>query len=287
MNVGTFGKLFSVSVDADVYAQPLYMAGVSIKGGTHNVVYVFTENDSVYAIDADTGAILKQVNLIAAGGSIVNGPNDLGCSDLIPSIGITGTPVIDPATGTIYLVAVSKVNGKIVQYLHAIDTVTLADKFGGPVLIQATVAGTASDGTGSTVSFVAAEERQRAALLLDDGHVIIGWGSYCDQSPFHGWLISYAASTLAQEAVFNTSPDGHEGGIWMSGDGMAADANGNIFFTTGNGDWNGVTDWGDSIMQLGLPSGGSFPVRDYFTPWDQSTFYAQDLDVGAGNKGTN
>jgi hypothetical protein len=282
VNYTQFGKLFSVGVDADVYAQPLYLYGVSIAGGTHNVVYVVTENDSVYAIDADSGTVYAQVNLIPSGGSIVNSSSDLGCSDMVPTIGISGTPVIDTSTGTMYLVATSKVNGSVVQYFHALNVTTLAESFGGPVLIQASAAGTATDGNGSTVTFVASEERQRAALLLENGHVLIAWGAYCDDPPYHGWVMSYNASTLVQEAVFNDSPNGAQGGIWIAGGGLAADSNGNIFFPTGNGTWNGTTDYGDSILKLGPPSGGTFPVLDYFTPWDQGSLYTNDKDVASG-----
>jgi hypothetical protein len=282
VNSSQFGKLFSVTVDGWVYAQPLYLSNLTIAGGTHNVLYVATEHDSLYAIDADSGTIYWQISLIPSGGSTVNSSTDLGCGDLVPEVGITGTPVIDPTTGTIYLVAKSKVNGSLVQYLHAIDVATSAEKFSGPVLIEATVPGTASDGNGTTVSFNPHFENQRAGLLLENGHVVIGWSSHCDISPWHGWIMSYSASTLAQEAAFNTSADGSANGVWMSGGGLAADANGNIFFATGNGTWNGTTDYGDSIVKLGPPSGGSFPVLDYFTPYNQSSLAGGDTDVASG-----
>ena len=282
VNSGQFGKLFSVTVDGWVYAQPLYLSNVTISGGTHNVLYVATEHDSLYAIDANSGTIYWQISLIPSGGSTVNSSTDLGCGDLVPEVGITGTPVIDPTTGTIYLVAKSKVNGSLVQYLHAIDVATSAEKFSGPVTIQATVPGTASDGNGTTVSFNPHFENQRAGLLLENGHVVIGWSSHCDTSPWHGWIMSYSASTLAQEAAFNTSADGSANGVWMSGGGVAADANGNIFFATGNGTWSGTTDYGDSIVKLGPPSGGSFPVLDYFTPYNQSSLSGGDTDVASG-----
>jgi hypothetical protein len=282
VNSGQFGKLFSVTTDGWVYAQPLYLSNVNIGGGTHNVLYVATEHDSLYAIDADSGTIYWQISLIASGGTTVNSSTDLGCGDLVPEIGITGTPVIDTTTGTIYLVAKSKVNGSLVQYLHAIDVVTKAEKFGGPIFIQATVPGTASDGNGTTVSFNPHFENQRAGLLLENGHVVIGWSSHCDFSPWHGWIMSYSASTLTQEGAFNTSADGSANGVWMSGGGLAADANGNIFFATGNGSWNGTTDYGDSIVKLGPPSGGSFPVVDYFTPYNQSSLSGGDTDVASG-----
>jgi hypothetical protein len=282
VNGGQFGKLFSVAVDGYVYAQPLYLSNVTIAGGTHNVLYVATEHDSLYAIDADKGTVYWHISLIPSGGSTVNSISDLACQDLVPEVGITGTPVIDISTGTIYLVAKSKVNGSLVQYVHAIDVVSSTEKFGGPVFIQASGPGTASDGNGTTVSFSPHLQHQRAGLLLENGHVVIGWGSHCDISPWHGWVMSYSASTLAQEAAFNTSADGSGNGVWMSGGGLAADSNGNIFFATGNGTWNGTTDYGDSIVKLGPPSGGNFPVLDYFTPYNQSSLGGGDGDLGSG-----
>ena len=282
VNSSQFGKLFSVSVDGWVYAQLLYLSNVNIGGGIHNVLFVATEHDSLYAIDAGIGTILWQVSLIPAGGSTVNSSTDLGCGDLVPEIGITGTPVIDPSTGTLYVVTKSKVNGSLVQYLHAIDVATAAEKFGGPVSIKASVPGTASDGNGTTVSFDPQLENQRPALLLENGHVVIGWSAHCDYTPFHGWIMSYAAGTLALEAALNVSANGSENGIWMSGGGPAADSNGNIFFATGNGSWNGTTDYGDSIVKLGPPSGGTFPVLDYFTPHNQSSLSGGDTDVASG-----
>ncbi len=282
VNSAQFGKLFSVSVDGALYAQPLYLSSVNIGGGTHNVLYVATEHDSVYAIDADTGTIYAQASLIPAGGQTVNSSLDLSCGDLVPEVGITGTPVIDPASGTLYVVAKSKVNGNIVQYLHALDVTTLGEKFNGPVSIQATVPGTGYDASGGMVIFNAKQQNQRAALLLENGHVVIGWSSHCDNNPWHGWVISYNATTLAQEAVFNSSPNGQANGVWMSGGGLAADTNGHIYFATGNGTWNGTTDYGDSIVKLGPPVNNTFPVLDYFTPYNQGTLENQDTDLASG-----
>ena len=282
VNTSQFGKLYTVTVDGYVYAQPLYLSGVTVGAATHNVLYVATEHDSLYGIDADSGAVLSQVSLLPAGGTPVNSISDLDCTDLVPEIGITGTPVIDTSTGTLYVVAKSKVGGSIVQYLHAIDTATLTEKFGGPVAIAATVAGSAPDGVNNIVTFNPLQENQRPALLLDKGHVIIGWSSHCDIGPWHGWVISYNASTLTQEAVLNTSPNGTSNGVWMSGGGLAADSSGNVFFATGNGTWNGTTDFGDSIVKFGLPSAGSFPLVDYFTPWNQALLSVPDNDLGSG-----
>ncbi len=282
VNYTQFGKLFSVPVDGVIYAQPLYLSAVTIAGGTHNVLYVVTEHDSVYAIDADSGTVYSQVSLIPSGGSTVNSATDLDCSDLIPEVGITATPVIDPTSRTLYVVAASKVNGAFSQYLHALDVGSLAEKFKGPVSIQATVAGTGYDASGGSVIFNTLQENQRAALLLENGHVIMGWSSHCDKNPWHGWLMSYNASTLAQEGVFNASPNGSRNGVWMSGGGAAADASGNIYFATGNGTWNGTTDYGDSIVKLGPPSSGRFPIVDYFTPYNQSMLAGDDTDLAAG-----
>ena len=281
VNSAQFGKLFSVAVDGVIYAQPLYLSSVSIAGAEHNVVYVATEHDSVYAIDADSGTVYAHVSLIPAGGNPVNSNTDLFCTDIVPEVGITGTPVIDPVGGTLYVVAASKVNGGYYQYLHALNVRTLAEKSNGPVSIQAKTAGTGYDASGGYVTFHPQVENQRPALLLENGHVVIAWSSHCDDDPYHGWVMSYNAATLAQEAVFNDSPNGGRGGIWMSGSGPAADAAGNVYFATGNGTWNGTTDFGDSDLKLGPPSNGVFPVLDYFTPFDQATLAADDVDLGS------
>jgi hypothetical protein len=255
---------------------------VNIGGGTHSVVYVATQHDSVYAIDADTGTLYWQKSLIPAGGSTVSSNTDLNfCGDIAAEVGITSTPVIDATTGTLYVIAKVKLNGAILQYLHALDASTAAEKFGGPVSIQASVPGTATDGNGSMVTFDPRQENQRAGLLLENGHVVISWAAHCDKPPYHGWVMSYGATTLTQEGVYNTSPNGSANGIWMSGAGPAADSSGNIYFATGNGTWS-ATDNGDSIVKLGPPSGSTLPLLDYFTPYDQGSLSAADLDVSAG-----
>jgi hypothetical protein len=261
VNSSQFGNFFTVGVDGEVFAQSLYLVNVYIGGGTHNVLYVATEHDSVYAIDADTGTVYVQVSPIPTGGSTVNSITDLNCTDILPEVGITGTPVIDLSSGTLYVVAKSKVSGIIVQYLHALDTGTLSEKFSGPVDIQASVAGTASDGNGGTVSFIPA---------------------LCDNGPWLGWVMSYNATTLGQGAVFNASPNCSAGSVWMSGRGIAADSSGNLFMSTANGTWNGTTDFGDSILKLGPPAGATFPVLDYFTPYDQAALNSNDVDVASG-----
>jgi hypothetical protein len=282
VNFNQFGKLFSVGVDGYVYAQPLYLSNVRINGGTHNVVYAATEHDSLYAIDADNGTMYWKVNLIPAGGNSVDSNTDAGCGDLIPEIGITGTPVIDTSTSTIYLVTNTKENGKFFQRLHAIDVVTHAEKFGGPVVITASVSGTGDGSSGGKVSFDPLKENQRPGLLLQNGHVLIGWASHCDIGPYHGWIMSYSANTLAQEAVFNTAPNGGLAGVWMSGAGLAGDASGNTYFATGNGTWDGITAFGDSIVKLQAPSGGAFSLADWFTAFNQSSLSGGDTDLGSG-----
>lgn len=282
VNPTQFGKMFSVAVDGYVYAQPLYLSNVAINGGSHNVVFVATEHDSVYAIDADTGTIYWTVSLIPAGGSTLNSSSDVGCSDLIPEIGITGTPVIDPASKTIYLVTKTKEGGQFVQRLHALDVVTHAEKFGGPRVISAAVSGTGEGNVGGKITFDPLREHQRPGLLLQNGHVIISWASHCDMGPYQGWVMSYSASTLSQEAVYNTAPNGGFSGIWMSGGGVASDASANLYFSTGNGSWDGVNNFGDSTVKLGPPSGGSFPKSDYFTPFNQNSLSGADADVGSG-----
>ena len=286
VNSTQFGKLFSTTVDGYVYAQPLYVPNVqNISGGKHNVLYIATEHDSLYAIDADSGAILWQKVFINPGVGVTTVSNsDVACRDLVPEIGITSTPVIDPTTNTLYLVAKTKENGVYVQRLHAIDTVTNAEKFGGPVVIAATVNGTGDGSSGGKVSFDPLKQHNRPGLLLENGHVVIAWASHCDNGPYHGWVMSYSASTLAQEAVLNTSPNGGQSGIWMSGDGVAADSSGNLFFATGNGTYDGSTngDYGDSIVKVSGPTGGVLSVADWFTPSNQSSLSGGDTDLGSG-----
>lgn len=285
VNSGQFGKLFSVAVDGYVYAQPLYMANVNIADGTHNVLYVATEHDSLYAIDADDGTVYWQLSFINPSSGITSVPGgDVACGSLIPEIGITSTPVIDPGTGTIYLVATTKESGSYIQRLHAIDIVNHGEKFGGPTVISATVPGTGAGSFGGQISFNPLTMNNRAALLLENGHVVIAWASFCDNIRFQGWVMSYGAGTLAQEAVMNMAPNGSDAGVWMSGDGVAADLNGNLFLATGNGTYDGTDDgnYGDSIIRLAPPSGGTFPVSDWFTPFDQDNLNQTDKDVGSG-----
>jgi hypothetical protein len=288
VSTSTFGRLFSVPVDGFVYAQPLYLSNVSVSNlGTHNVVYVATENDSVYAFDADgiagTNANpLWHVSFLNSGATTLS-TSDVSCTDITPQIGITSTPVIDSTSGTLYVVARTKENGSFVQRLHALDVTSGAEKFGGPVVIQASVPGSGTGSVNGTVSFDAQSQNQRAGLLLQNGMVYIAWGSLCDVSPYRGWVMAYGAQSLAQVAAVITTTTAVGGGIWEAGSGLAADEFFDVYFATGNGAFDansGGSDYGNSIVKLGLPTSGGFPVADYFTPYNQSTFGSSDLGSG-------
>jgi outer membrane protein assembly factor BamB len=266
-----FGKLSTFSVDGYIQAQPLYMYGLSINGGTHNVVFVATLNNSVYAIDADTGAQLWQMNF----GTPVPSATE-GCSGVtgFNQIGILATPVIDPSTNTIYLTAKTygTGSGPAAYTLHALDVTSGLEKFGGPVSITTTI------GSFTPINYI-----QRPSLLLSNGNIILGFGSNgCDLSA-RGWLFGYSASNLQQPpAVMTMQPDNSYGSsLWQSGVGPAADSNGNIFLSTANGLFNfSANDLGDSVLRLTLGSGG-FAVADSFTPWDQANMAANDIDLGS------
>ncbi len=287
-----FGKLFSCPVDGWVFAQPLWMADVRISGERHNLVFVATENDSLYAFDADGPGCKavwssQSVNLIPSDEKIA--PLDDLENDSIalgPATGITGTPVIDPSSRTIYLVAVteSKTTPTIIQRLHAIDITTGRERPGSPVVIAASVKGAGYDNADGTISFVPKMEKQRTALFLLNGLVYVCWGSYFDKDPYHGWVIAYSASTLTQVSVFNDTIDGGRGGIWMSGADPAADSQGNIYLVSGNGDFNadkaGGRNYGDTFLKLA--TSGGLSVSDWFTPFDQISLAEQDLDLGGG-----
>ncbi len=295
VNSSQFGKLFSLPVDGQVYAQPLYMAGVKIAGGTHNVVFVATEHDSVYAFDADTaGPPLWHVSFINPAAGITPAP---ACQvqarvlQIVPEVGITSTPVIDPSSGAIYVLAETTESGVPTFRLHALDVTTGAERGGSPVVIQGSVAGVSpfqNNGSGQVVFSPStdANQIQRPALLLANGNVYLAFASHADINPYHGWVFAYNASTLAQTAVFNTTPNGTgseqgKGGIWMSGAGPAADAAGNVYVAVGNGTFSansGGVDFGDSLLKLS----GTLSVTDWFTPFNEATLQAQDKDLGAG-----
>jgi hypothetical protein len=308
VNLANFGKLFSYPVDGLVYAQPLYRSGVPIPDqGLRNVVFVATEHDSVYAVDADGVAPgqLWQVSFLDPPNGVTTVPSaDVLTDDLVPEIGITATPVLDSTTGTLYVVAKTKEVGDgnvhYVQRLHALDITTGAETFGGPAVIAdtilapdgsyvyvsgPTVAG-AGDGSvdGSTVVFNALRQLCRPGLLLVNGVVYIACGSHGDNPPYHGWVLGYDAQALTLVAAFNTTPNAAAGAVWMSGGAMAADADGNIYAATGNGTFalTGPLSpaYGDSVLKL-APTAG-LTVVDFFTPFDQATLEALDLDLGSG-----
>jgi fibronectin type 3 domain-containing protein len=297
VNTTRFGKLQTFPIDGIADASPLYAANVNVPGqGARNVVFVATEHDTVYAFDADgrQSTPLWQVSFInpQAGVTTVP-PADTGeCCDISPQIGITGTPVIDPTSGTLFVVAKTKeVAGGNTRYfhrLHALDLATGAEKFGGPVVIQASVPGNGAGASGGRVPFISQYANQRPALLLNNGVVYVGFAAHGDNLPYHGWVLGYSATTLQQVMVFNTSPNdsGNQtppwhgaSGIWQSGDGLAADSSGNVYFVTGNGFFNPATsNYGDTLLKIN-PLGA---VVDYFTPHDQASMAANDIDFGSG-----
>jgi len=295
VNLYGFGKIFSQPVDGPVYAQPLYLAGVSIPGkGIHNVAFVVTMHDSLYAFDADAKMPpLWQASFInpAAGitpDTAADAASPYGnCLTFVGEIGIISTPVIDGPNGTIYVVSRTKEpqNQSFVQVqrLHALDISTGNERSNSPVIVDAMVQGTGDGSTNGYVHFDAKREIQRPGLLLVGGMVYVSWASYCDYGPFHGWIIGYDAQTLQQVGVFNVSPNAGQGGIWMSGAGLASAPDGSIYCVTGNGTFDtsaNPTAFGDSVLKLA--QGSDLTVTDYFTPHDQASMNSTDNDLGAG-----
>jgi hypothetical protein len=292
VNVSQFGKIFERAVDDEIYAQPLYVEGVSVPGvGLRNVVYVATNNDSVYAFDADdrtAAAPLWRVSYTNGTTIVPVARTDVGqaCGtyvDFAGNIGIAATPVIDPLAQTMFFVTRTKESGTFVQRLHAINIGNGSERPGSPQTIQATVVGT-GDGRDAqnNIAFNARTQNQRAGLLLDHGTVYITWASYCDQGPYHGWILGYDAATLQQVMLYNTTPDGGLGGIWQSGAGLSADAAGNLYALTGNGSFNGDTggrNFGNSFLKVS-PAG---TLLDWFTPFNWSFLNATDEDLGIQN----
>jgi hypothetical protein len=285
VNPSRFGKLFVYPVDGYLYAQPLYASAISIPGeGVHNVVYAASEHDSVSAFDADglSATPLWHQSFIdpADGITTVDSLNDVDCDNLVPEIGITGTPVISLANRALYVVSEVKNqgSGEFIMQLHALDLATGAEKFGGPATIAAAVSGsgTGNDGRGH-VPFVPMLANQRSALLLQNGLVYVAFASNCDKGAYHGWVMAYDALTLARKAVFNSTPDGSEGGIWQSGNGPAASASGMIFVGIGNGSFNGTTDFGESYVKL---DPNTLRVKDYFSPSNEASLSNTDEDMG-------
>jgi hypothetical protein len=303
VNTTQFGLLFSYAVDGYVYAQPLYMPNVTINGQTHNVVFVATEHDSVFAFDADSSAgsnalPLWQVTLLDAAHGAAPGastvPNeDTDSGDLTPEIGITSTPVIDPTTGTIYVEGKTNENGGYVQRLHALDITTGAEKFSGPAVLSASVPGTGNGSSGGVLNFDPLWHLQRAGLLLLNGIVYLGFGSHGDMGPWHGWILAYNAATLQQTSAFCFTANGTGAGVWLAGTGLSADVTdpvkhpyGRLLVATGNGSFNATTpyttsmSYGDSLVAFDLTN-GILTVTDTFTPFNQETLSEDDLDLAS------
>ena len=287
----SFGLLRVLPVDGKVDAQPLYVSQLSVSGAMHSVVFAATENDSVYAFDANTGSILWQVSLLAAGETV----SDMrDCTQVSPQIGVTSTPVIDRSAGThgtLFVVAMSKdAASNYHQRLHALDLTSGAELLGGPTEISAT----SPTAAGGVAMFVAGQYDERAALLLLNGAVYTSWTSHCDIPPYFGWIIGYSESTLSPSAALNVAPNSNGGGpsIWMSGGGPAADSDGNIYLLTANGvfettlDSNGFPnqqDYGNSFLKLST-AGGSLSVADYFTMYNEIAESSADEDLGSGGE---
>jgi FKBP-type peptidyl-prolyl cis-trans isomerase/outer membrane protein assembly factor BamB len=277
---GQFGKLFMLPVDDQIYAGLLYAADLKIGGSKHNVLYVATVNNSVYAFDADKpGPPLWSRNFNGAGRPTRNNEVGQACHiyhDFRGNIGIVGTPVIGP-DHTMYFVTRAVEYGTTIQRLHAVDITTGEDRPSSPQVIDATVPGKGERSINGSVSFDPITENQRPALAFSQGVVYVGWASFCDTRPYHGWMMAYDASTLAQIGVFNSSPNGNMSGIWMTGAGPAFDSAGNLIVTTGNGTFDGVTEFGESMVKL---EARSLRVLDYFTPSNFNTLNDFDLDFG-------
>jgi len=262
VNTKQFGMLFRRVVDDQVYGQPLYVAHVTIRGGTHDLVYITTVNNSVYAFDANDARASEPFWHINFGTPPNIYDGKYGCSDMNGNMGIIGTPVIDAQSGTLYVVAATRLGNGFTQRLHALDLATGADRAMSPVTIAAP-------------GFAPLMESQRPGLLLSRGKVYVGYASHCDKEPYHGFLISYDAKSLQQTGVFNTSPEGEAASIWQFGQAPAVDADGNIYFVTGNGSWNGRSDFSESFLKLDP----NLNVLDWFTPTDHAHLDSIDGDL--------
>jgi hypothetical protein len=301
VNVASFGKLFSLTVDESVYAQPLYLPGLTMNDGlTHNVLFVATTHDSIYAFDADSNGgananPIWQITLLdtahgAAAGATTVPWTDEGSEDMEPEIGITGTPAINPSTNTMYVVGATKENGAYFLRLHAINILTGAEQPHSPMVIEATVAGTGNGSSGGKLSLSPLWQGQRGALDYYNGHVYFAFGSHGDNGPWHGWVFAYDATTLAQTAVVCTTPNGLGAGVWEAGAGLPIDddaTGGRMFLTTGNGTFstyppfNESSELGDSIVNFSLANGGLQPT-DAFTSFNQAKLSTGDADQGSG-----
>jgi len=289
VNVQQFGQVFTLTVDDQVYAQPLVVGHLQIAGGEHNVVYVATVNNTVYAFDGDNGRLYWRNNFTRSGWRAPKNTDMTGAcggtyTNFSGNIGIVGTPVIDAASGTMYFVARSTNGLAYAQYLHAVDIVDGQEKAGSPKLLTASTSGTGDGSVNGTIAFDAQRANQRQGLTLLNGTVYVTFSSHCDWGPYHGWILGYDAATLQQDVVYNVTPNGYAGGMWESGMAMAADA-GSLYQVTGNGtvgdgaDPTNLTNRGNSALKL-TPSGVTLAVSSYFTPFDYQAQNNADLDYG-------
>ena len=292
---GHFGKRAALPVDGKIYAQPLYAPGVSIAGSSHDIVIAATEHDSVYAFDAHAGtasgasAPLWHTSLLTPGARMFNANTDrIGtnrlCNSVVPEVGINSTPVIDWSTKTLYVVALDIEHGSMSYRLHALDLLTGKDKQPSTI-VTASVSGRGIDAKNGTVSFTASDEQQRLALTEVNGVIYVGFASFCDMNPYHGWLLGYDAGTLQRSIVYNASPDAYASGFWESTAGLSVDGNGHLFAVTGNGQFDlatGGADAGDTVLEL-VPSGGTLRPIDYFSPFDQHCLDEHDQELGSGS----
>ena len=264
VNAAKFGMLFKRVLDDQLYAQPLLVTNVKIGGGWHDVVYVTTVNNSVYAFDANDPKATVPFWHVNFGTPANLNDADFGCTDINGNMGIIGTPVVDAAKKILYVVSLTKAGDKFAQRLHALDTATGADLPNSPVTIAAP-------------DFDPLMQNQRPALFLSGGNVFIGYASHCDKDPYHGFLLGYNTATLKQVGVFNTSPGGSEASIWQSGQAPAVDDRGNIFFITGNGSWNGTTQFSESFIKLDP----HMHREDWFTPTNHFQLDKDDNDLNS------
>ena len=294
VNVQQFGAVLTLPVDDQVYAQPLVVGHVSVGGGSHNVVYIATVNNTLYAYDGDNGKLYWQASFTAPGmrpprNTDMTGACGGGYQDFSGNIGIVGTPVIDAARGaggTMYFVARSTTGSTFVQYLHAVSIVDGSELAGSPTAITASDSGNGDGSVNGVIAFDAQRQNQRQGLTLLNGIVYVTFSSHCDWGPYHGWILGYDAATLQQRVVYNATPNGYAGGMWESGTGMAADAAGNLYVVAGNGtvgdsaDPTSPTNRAESALKL-TPAGSTLRVASYFTPYDYQYLNDNDLDYGS------
>jgi outer membrane protein assembly factor BamB len=264
VNVQHFGMLFNRVLDDQVYGQPLLATNVKIGGGRHDVVYLTTVNNSVYAFDANDPAASTPIWHVNFGTPANLYDAKFGCLDMNGNMGIVGTPVIDSQRGTLYVVALTRAGGGFIQRLHALDMTTGADLENSPVTIAAP-------------EFDPLMQNQRPALLLANGTVYIGYASHCDKEPYHGFLFGYDANSLQQTAVFNTTPTGSAASIWQSGQAPAADSQGNIYVVSGNGSWDGKVNFSESFLKLDP----QLNLLDWFTPTNHFQLDKDDNDLNS------